>query len=182
MAAPLRPGGAPGSCGGDDAVGNWPRSVPLPRGELPVQLEDRPCALGGLDPEPRVRRGGPGFLLEELGAGCWVPTGRKGRFAGAGRAGGDVAWSCGVPSLSGLHLGALRSRIVPVHALPRWGQVPPSGGCCCAERSGPKQDGHPLSVAAASSRCRHERAQPPREAGPVRVWTAGASVALRLGG
>nr|CAI9714390.1 unnamed protein product [Rangifer tarandus platyrhynchus] len=74
------PGGAPGGCGGDDAGGNWPRSVPPPRGELPVQLEDRPCALGGLDLEPRVRRGGPGFLLEELGAGRWVPTGRKGRL------------------------------------------------------------------------------------------------------
>lgn len=44
---------------------------------------------------------------------------------------------------------------------------PPVGAAVRSVR-GPKQDGHPLSVAAASSRCRHERAQLPTEAGPIR--------------
>lgn len=51
---------------------------------------------------------------------------------------------------------------------------PPQVGPGAVRRvQGPKQDGHPLSAAAASSRRCHERAQPPTEAGPIAVWTTG---------
>lgn len=104
----------------------------------------------------------------------WV----EGPVCGGWRCGGSRRLELWGPPLSGLHLGAPRSRVVPVHALPRWGRVL-CGGCkapsrtvtLCLQR---------LRLPAAATRGRSlPQKRVPSLCGPQ---AAGASAALRLGG
>lgn len=181
LGTPLRPGGAPGSRRGDGTARNWPRSVPLPHGELPVLLEEWPCALGGLDtglPGAPCRAGRPWLPVEELGAGRWVPTGWKGQFVGAGGAGGAVAWSCGVPLFQG-------SIWEPLGAGSCLSTPSPGGAGCCAEGARPQAGRSPFVCSgcvfpplpregAASHRSGSHRCVDHRPPGPRQLCALGA--------
>ena len=137
--APLRPGGAPGSRRGNGTARNWP---PV----SPTATRGAPSLAGGVAVCPwRAGHGaawspvqGGEALASCGGAGSralgphWV----EGPVCGGGRCGGSHRLELWGPPLSGLHLGALQSRVVPVHALPRWGRVPPSRACSCVEGAG----------------------------------------------
>lgn len=129
-------------------------------GRVPLEGWTRGCL------EPRAGRGGPGFLWRSWEQGVGSPLGGRASLWGLEVRGEPSPGAVGSPSFRA----PFGSPSEQGRACPRPPQVGPGA---VWRVQGPRQDGHPLSAAAASSRRCHERAQPPTEAGPIAVWTTG---------